>query len=113
MLNMLSRRKFNVEYLVVQRYFQQPTVKRGLIFRRKRVGKYYIGVRANSKDESERYQSALFERGFSWANSGLEIQNHTNFYARIHDKKIITCYHDPSIDNESDYLTIDEILNIS
>ena len=77
------------------------------------MGKYYIGVRANSKDESERYQLALFERGFSWANSGLEIQNHTNFYARIHDKKIITCYHDPSIDSESDYLTIDEILNIS
>lgn len=31
MLNSLSRRKFNIEYLVVQRYFQQPTVNVGFM----------------------------------------------------------------------------------
>ena len=52
MLNLLSRRKFNIEYLVVQRYFQQPTVKRGLIFRRIKVSKKLIAwcVFANGKE---------------------------------------------------------------
>lgn len=63
--------------------------------------KRYISVCAQSKKESEELQKALFIMGFEWLFSGKQIQKHTNFYARFYDMKIITCYHDPLIDNES------------
>ncbi|MFV5309446.1 hypothetical protein [Acinetobacter baumannii] len=71
--------------------------------------KYYIGIRAKSIEESHKFQEALFELGFSWATSGLALTNHTNFYARKHDQTLITCYHDPAIDEESEFLTLDQV----
>lgn len=69
----------------------------------------YIAVCAKDVGESHAYQKALFEKGFEWISSGKQLIKPTNFYARFEDMKIITCYHDPSIDEESIKLTIDEI----
>ena len=74
------------------------------------MDKRYIAVYAKNKIESSEYQKALFNKGFEWINSGAIVQEkHSNFYARFDDMKIITCYHDPSIDDESIKLSIAEI----
>lgn len=73
----------------------------------------YIGVKAKNQKETCDFQRALFCKGFQWVNSGVVVLNkHTNFYARLSDRKIITCYHDHSIDDESVFLTVAEILNL-
>ncbi|WOZ15068.1 hypothetical protein GNVKYODX_CDS91 [Acinetobacter phage vB_AbaM_AB3P2] len=72
----------------------------------------YIAVYAKDIVESHQYQKALFEKGFHWLTSGFEFKSYRNFYARFEDLKIITCFHDPSIDEESVKLTIDEIRSI-
>lgn len=72
--------------------------------------KRYIGVHAENKDESTEYQKALFENGYEWCNGGSKkILDHTHFYAERETQKIITCYHDPSIVDECDFLSIGEI----
>ena len=73
----------------------------------------YIGVKTKNIDESKIFQQALFDKGFEWVNSGKEVLNHTNFYARLYDMKIITCYHDPSIDEESIFLDLEQIKEIN
>ena len=73
--------------------------------------KRYIGVYAKNEKDSHEHQNALFSVGFGWVSSGMVLQKHTNFYARLEDMKIITCYHDPSIDEECLALTIDQIKN--
>lgn len=69
----------------------------------------YIGVYAKNENDSHEYQKILFNKGFQWVSSGFNLTNHTNFYARLEDMKIITCYHDPSIDEESVNLSINEL----
>ncbi|WP_430613698.1 hypothetical protein [Acinetobacter baumannii] len=71
--------------------------------------KPYIGVKTQSIEESCAFQGALFLQGYKWSGSGKRFTDHTNFYARKHDKTLITCYHDPSIDEESEFLTLDQI----
>ena len=61
----------------------------------------YLRVSAKNLNESAVAQKSLFNLGFAWVNAGCELQQHKQFYARLSDKKIITCYHDPSIDDES------------
>lgn len=73
------------------------------------MNKRYIAVYAKDINDSHEYQKALFEKGFEWISSGKQLITPTNFYARFEDMKIITCYHDSSIDEESVKLTIDEI----
>lgn len=71
--------------------------------------KRYIAIYAKNESESHEYQKVLFDKGFQWLSSGFNLTNHNNFYARIDDMKIITCYHDASIDEESLKLSIDEL----
>lgn len=73
--------------------------------------KRYIGIYAKDIDDSHEYQKALFNVGFAWCTSGITLQKHTNFYARLEDMSLITCYHDASIDEESIKLTIQQIEN--
>lgn len=76
------------------------------------MDKRYISIHAKNAEESIAYQQALFNKGFHWVVSGFEFQKHKKFYARFEDLTLITCYHDPSIEEESVKLSIDEIKKI-
>lgn len=73
----------------------------------------YISVYAKDVKESHQYQEVLFSKGFEWVTSGKSLTDHTNFYARLDDMKIITCYHDASIDEESIKLSIEQITSFN
>lgn len=71
--------------------------------------KRYIGIYAKNLSESHQFQNELFDKGFEWVNSGHQLVSANNFYARLEDMKIITCYHDPSIDEESVGMSLDDL----
>lgn len=69
----------------------------------------YISIKAKDGRESITYQQALYDVGFRWGNGEITTK-HINFYARLEDMKLITCYHDSSIDEESIQLSVEDIL---